>query len=347
MNTPVRLTLAALAIACATLPTAAQTPTAAPSAPVAGPPGVAAVVNSEPIRDVAVERVLRDRPDPKGERRIAALNQLIDRVLMEQYLVQQGVKVDPKEVDRTIDQLKKESRDWALALKKMNLTEAELRKHIEAYLREEAFFKPKATDAELQKLFQAEPEMFDGTLVRARHIQLTPANDAQAREKARAELAEVRKQIEGRVVEEMQKLPANLDNLARERERWRLLDVAFAEAAVKRSACGSSKQGGDLGWLSRLPGEDVFEAFKKLVFAQKPWEMSGVVETPFGLHLILVTDRKPGTAPKFEDIREAVRDVYCSRLRAQLLPQLREKARVTVYTAPAAPVAAGTGQGTR
>src|SRR5579883_795524 len=42
MITPVRLTLAALAIACATITAAAQTPTAAPSAPVAGPPGVAA-----------------------------------------------------------------------------------------------------------------------------------------------------------------------------------------------------------------------------------------------------------------------------------------------------------------
>ena len=52
---------------------------------------------------------------------------------------------------------------------------------------------------------------------------------------------------------------------------------------------GSVSKGGDLGWL--YPG-DVMPEFETAMAALKPNELSGVVETPFGFHLIQVLERK-------------------------------------------------------
>ena len=48
-------------------------------------------------------------------------------------------------------------------------------------------------------------------------------------------------------------------------------------------------------------------------------QMSDVVQTQFGVHLILQTDRKPGLDVKFEDIKEDVRDEYCDRMKDQII----------------------------
>jgi len=52
---------------------------------------------------------------------------------------------------------------------------------------------------------------------------------------------------------------------------------------------GSASKGGDLGWL--YPG-DVMPEFETAMAALKPNQISGVVETPFGFHLIQVLERK-------------------------------------------------------
>lgn len=66
--------------------------------------------------------------------------------------------------------------------------------------------------------------------------------------------------------------------------------VKFEDAAMKDSACPSGKQSkGSLGEFGK--GEMVPE-FEKVAFALKPGEMSGVVETPFGYHIIRCDDQK-------------------------------------------------------
>lgn len=83
----------------------------------------------------------------------------------------------------------------------------------------------------------------------------------------------------------------------------------FAEQARLYSQDGSAPKGGDLGWLN--PGDTVPE-FERAMDALKPGEVSTVVQSPFGLHLIQVQERRE-------------RDVSAERQRAVARQALRER----------------------
>lgn len=85
--------------------------------------------------------------------------------------------------------------------------------------------------------------------------------------------------------------------------------VDFAEQARLYSQDGSAPKGGDLGWLN--PGDTVPE-FERAMDALKPNELSPVVQTPFGMHLIQVIERRE-------------RDVSAERQRAVARQALRER----------------------
>lgn len=90
----------------------------------------------------------------------------------------------------------------------------------------------------------------------------------------------------------------------------------FGELARKYSEDGSGPLLGDLGFFKRGMMEPEFEA---AAFALKaPGELSDVIESPYGLHLIKLTDRKPAKQIPFEDVRE--------RLVGKLERQYRENA---------------------
>ncbi len=80
--------------------------------------------------------------------------------------------------------------------------------------------------------------------------------------------------------------------------------ATFADVARKESQDpGSAKQGGDLDWFGRgamLPD------FEKAVFALKKGELSEVVETEFGFHLIELTDLRGGDKRSFESVRAEI-----------------------------------------
>jgi peptidyl-prolyl cis-trans isomerase SurA len=83
----------------------------------------------------------------------------------------------------------------------------------------------------------------------------------------------------------------------------------FEELARLFSNDPSASKGGDLGWL--YPGDAVPE-FETAMNALKPGEVSGVVQTPFGFHLIEVLERKSDDASK-ERQRNAARQVIRER----------------------------------
>ncbi|MBL8799348.1 MAG: peptidylprolyl isomerase [Planctomycetia bacterium] len=315
-------------------------PKAAPvvqPAPVAQPApaanGVAATVNGQPIPEVAVQRALKAVPPAKhAEARPEIINFLIDNALLDQYVAAQGVNVDAPEVETRLGemrkQLEKQKLDYQKVLADMMLTEQELRNHILAELRWEKFVNAQANEKVMRDTFDRAPEMFDGSLVRARHILLTPnLADAKAVEQSRQQLAAWKQQIEQSVAGGLAKLPATADNLAREKERMRLTDESFAAIAKEKSACPSSKQGGDVDWFPRAGA--MVEPFAKAAFALKPFQMTDVVQTQFGLHLILVTDRKAGKAGvKFEEAKDEVKDVLAGRLRENICEQMRARAKI-------------------
>jgi peptidyl-prolyl cis-trans isomerase SurA len=85
--------------------------------------------------------------------------------------------------------------------------------------------------------------------------------------------------------------------------------VDFAEQARLNSQDGSAAKGGDLGWLS--PGDTVPE-FERAMDALKINELSPVVQSPFGMHLIQVQERRE-------------RDVSAERQRGLARQTLRER----------------------
>jgi peptidyl-prolyl cis-trans isomerase C len=299
---------------------------------------IAAIVDGEAIPERALQRALRGLPAARqAEARPEILNFLIDNAVIDHYLIKIPIVVDKKEVDAKIvliqNEIKKEGGSFEKLMQDMMVTEAELRDKIAAELRWERFSLAQANDKALRDLFDHNHEMFDGSLVSARHILLTPApGDARGEEQAKAKLLGFKKQIEAEVAAGLAKLPAQADNLAREKARTQLIEDAFAAVAAKESACPSKAQGGNLGYFPR--GGIMVDAFAKAAFALKPYTMSDAVRTPFGFHLILVTDRKPGKDVKFEDVKEEVQEVYLERLRENLAARLRPSAKITINPPP-------------
>ncbi|MGN1124763.1 MAG: peptidylprolyl isomerase [Candidatus Gastranaerophilaceae bacterium] len=79
---------------------------------------------------------------------------------------------------------------------------------------------------------------------------------------------------------------------------------AFAKIAKDKSEdVESAKQGGDLGFFSK---QEMVDEFSKVAFTMKPNTVSGVVKTPYGYHIIMVTDRKAAGQDSFEKVKQDI-----------------------------------------
>lgn len=331
--------LAAAWFALLALPAAAQQSPPPPQPPQAAPVNsVAATVNGQPIYETAIQRGLdRVPPARRTEARGEIVEFLIDNTLLDQYLQQMQIAVAPKDVDGRIDQIKqeiaKQKQTYEKVLQELRLTEAELRTQITSDLRWDKFVLQQATEQNLRALFDGNKEMFDGSMVRARHILLTPrVGDAQAGEQAKAQLLAWRAQIEKQAADQLAKLPPQADKLSQEQARGKLVEDAFAALAKEKSACPSREKGGDVSWFFRAGS--MVEPFAKAAFALKPYQMSDPVKTQFGYHLILCVETRAGKAVKFEDVKDEVREVYAERLRESVCARLRQTAKIAVNPPP-------------
>lgn len=102
----------------------------------------------------------------------------------------------------------------------------------------------------------------------------------------------------------------------------------FAAAAKQYSEDGSAAQGGELGWLS--PGETVPE-FEKAMDGLKVGEISGLVQSGFGWHLIQVLERRNtdvSVEQKRIQARDAIRAFRSEDAYQDWMRQLRDRAFV-------------------
>ena len=132
--------------------------------------------------------------------------------------------------------------------------------------------------------------------VRARHILIGVSPDA-----AESEKAEARERARGLRLEAEN--GADFGALAREHS----------------DDPGSAPDGGDLGLV--VEGRTV-PAFEAALFALEPGELSGVVETPFGFHVIQMTERQDDRLVPFEEAGGPIRD---------LLLQQEQQARIAAF----------------
>lgn len=148
-------------------------------------------------------------------------------------------------------------------------------------------------DADLMQAFQ---EQQPGVEVRARHILLRIPGDPTAAQR-----------------DSVRNLAAQLRDRARG-------GADFGALAAEYSADpGSAAQGGDLGFFGRAADASagtptMVAPFEEAAFALEPGEVSDIVETPFGLHIIKLEERR---MPDFEEIRDQFRQqVLMSRMQA-------------------------------
>jgi peptidyl-prolyl cis-trans isomerase C len=310
------------------IPPPAPTPVPAGETP---PPAdaVAAVVNGQAILEMAVYRgSLRLRPDLREQARPEVLNYLIDNVIVDQYLVQLKMEISPKEIEEKVQLLventKKAGADFPTMLKKLHLSEEDLHHELIAALRWDKFVLQQATDKALHDLFDKNVEMFNGAHMQVRHILIKAAEDKKG--DAAGHIAALRKEIETKVAQEVAKLPAGSDKITVEKERAKVLEKVFGETAERESACASRSQGGLLPYFPRV-GQMV-EPFARAAFALQTYQMSEPVATEFGVHLILVTDYRPGKDVKFDEVRPFVLEVYGEKLREAILASYKAKAKI-------------------
>jgi len=231
---------------------------------------------------------------PRLQQRV--LESLIDREILYQEGRKKGFRAEEAEVNDQIASLKKKystETEYQAALKRVGLNEGSLRKEIEKGLVVKAFlikeFKKKITisDEETKAFYDANPRSFTRPeQVRASHILVKVGQGA-----TEAQRAEAQKKIE----EIRQRIKKGED---------------FASLAREYSDCPSKVKGGDLSYFAR--GQMV-KPFEDAAFSLKVGQVSGVVETRFGYHLIKVTDRRPELKLPYEKVKEKVRNYLASR----------------------------------
>jgi peptidyl-prolyl cis-trans isomerase C len=291
----------------------AQTPVTSRKA--ASAPSMAAIVNGETITMAEVDAVLKMMPPtPKpptdvqhNQMRQEALDMLTDDVLIRQYLAQTSSPISQAEIDKEWHMLKASLKGRSMTmedfLRETCQTEAHLRQDIVKKLQWDKYVKKKATTEALKKYYQDNREFYDQVTVRASHILLRVSASASEAEKAqtRTRLQALREQI----------VAGSLD---------------FAEAAKKYSQCQTAQSGGDIGSFLRKYVVD--ERIAKAAFAARVGEVTEIVETDLGLHLIKVSGRKPGRPSNFDAIQAEVRENFAMELWHDLLLKQRQLAKI-------------------
>jgi peptidyl-prolyl cis-trans isomerase D len=117
--------------------------------------------------------------------------------------------------------------------------------------------------------------------------------------------------------EELPKIQARAEDLLKQVKGG----ADFAELAKKQSDDpGSAAKGGDLGWIAR--GQTV-AAFENTAFSLKPKDISGVIKTEYGFHIIQVLEREEARVKPFEEVKEQMAQ---ERKRQQVLDTVQKLA---------------------
>jgi len=144
---------------------------------------------------------------------------------------------------------------------------------------------------------------------RASHILITAPASASAadREKAKAKAEQL--------LAEVKKAPAT-----------------FADVARKNSQDpGSAEKGGDLDFVTRGA---MVKPFDDAMFALKKGDISDVIETEFGYHIIRLTDIKPAVVPPFEQVRATIENEVRAQQATQEFAKAAEAFTDAVYQQP-------------
>jgi len=205
------------------------------------------------------------------------LDQLINYELFYQQAQKEKIKISNDDINLEIDKIKdnfSSPEEFNEALKANNITPAQLKEDIKRQLMinsilEETRNQISISDEELLEYYNENKEsFFELEQVYARHILVETEEEA--------------------------------NNLLLQLKEG-LTD--FAELAKEKSIGPSAPSGGDLGFFTR--GQMVKE-FEDAAFSLEPGEISDVVQTQFGYHIIKCEEKKEEYSPAFEEAKERI-----------------------------------------
>src|SRR5690606_31104055 len=260
---------------------------------------VLATVNDRPITqaDLHLESLLRHIPDDQlAAHRDQLLDDLIDQQLVAAFVARRRIRANSVTLESQLERvealIRRRGEDPEGFLQRLGIDRDHLRRRLELSLAWRAYVEQVASDQQLREHFQKHRRQLDGTQLKARHIFIKgEPQDAAGRAAARQKLESLRQQIAAG-------------------------EITFEAAAAAHSQAPSADEGGDVGYFGfrgTMPAD-----FADAAFALPVGEISGPVESPLGVHLIEVTDERPGQL-SLEDVRPQIlerisRDMWEARI---------------------------------
>ena len=245
------------------------------------------------------------------------LDVLIGQELLWQHAQAKDLVATPEEVERALTLIKQNfesEQKFRLKIQQAGFTEAtyaeDLKKQLSVrrLIQETIVPGVTVTDQEIDAFYAANGEkMRRPEQVHVRHIliKLEPDAEEGVQQSARA-------MIDGILVEAR----AGAD---------------FAELARTRSQGPSASKGGDLGFVSQ---GQLVKPFADTTFALEPGEISGVVRTRFGYHIIRLEARREGGLAEKQEVAEQIRThIHSAKVQQQvqeLVQRLRDEAKVEI-----------------
>lgn len=294
-----------------------------------GSKDVAAIVNGEEISkaelEAQVNRLMEQSPEmfkgEEGESRLVEfkrqlLDNMINNVLVRQAAAERGIEVTDEEVNAQIDDLKAgfpTEDDFNKALSDANLTVEDLKQQLRDQLAtqrlmEELVGDDEVTDEEIAKYYEDNKAKFEEqSSTRASHI-LFDKDDKATAEKVLAE-------VKG--------------------------GAAFDELAKKHSKdAGSAAQGGDLGWSD--PARPFVAEFQAALDKLEVGEISDLVETEYGWHIIKVDETRDERTKPLDEVRDQIEAAILQQRNTtayqDFLAGVREKATIEILIDELKPV---------
>jgi parvulin-like peptidyl-prolyl isomerase len=291
---------------------------------------VVAVVNQEIITlsevekwidPTAQEMVSEDRLEKRERNEVLCrqvLERLIEEKLIDQEVKKSGVKISSKEIDAALEEIKRRNavteEDFQKALAIEGETLETYKKQIERGLQRQKVIswsvkvEPKIEEKDLKEFYQKNLFRYrTNETYRASHILFVIPKNALP-----DEVRDIRKKAQN----VLEKIKEGSD---------------FGEMALLYSQDASSKNRGDLGYFKK--GE-LFPAFEKEALRLKVGEVSGLLRTEFGIHIIKLLDRKEMEPLPFEEVRDKVKaDYYEAEIQKafkQFLSTLKERAVIEI-----------------
>ena len=260
------------------------------------------------------------------------VNEIIVKNLIEQDIKERKIKVSSEEVDKElrtiIDQIGSKEK-FNEILRQNGISSSQFKKDIENEVKIKKLIddvkKVSISDSEAEKFYKTNINMFKHSeRVKASHI-LVAANKDEIRSLIMADASNknlTSAQIDQKVKEDLAKKYDKAKKLLNE---VKYDPTKFARVATENSDDpGSAQRGGDLGYFTK---EQMVEEFSKVAFSTKPSTVSDIVVSPFGYHIIMVTDRQEAGVESFDKVKSDIKLFLEQQEKTNVLQKHVEKLR--------------------